>query len=319
MRLAISVPDPADVCDGQKCTLDAGQEFTLAVELVSVPVTGYVLAESWVEFGTDLTYNPTEDARDEMVWPDCEQAAVLRSVPNDNSHVDIGCLTGFLDAPPSFYFGTFVELSLSCSVFESSTDVYLFVREEGTAVGPGSVLTAPVGDDGTQIRPEVDGLTVNCLAAQTGTSTPTPTPMLTPTPTPTIDALSTDTPTATATEPPAATPTVTQTPTLGPNAPLTWTPEPTWTPSPTGTSEPTATESSTPTPPATPRLQPGDTNCDGSVDPLDAALILQFVARLISGLPCPDGGDPSGDGVVDATDAALILQLSAGLIDALPA
>ncbi|MCH7699648.1 MAG: hypothetical protein IH865_11980 [Chloroflexi bacterium] len=313
MRLAISVPDPADVCDGQKCTLDAGQEFTLAVELVSVPVTGYVLAESWVEFGPDLTYNRTKDPANELVWPECSPGLIFRAIPPDMNHVDISCLTGLLGAPPSFYLGTFVELSLSCSVSESSTDVFLFVREEGTAVGPGSVFTAPVGDDGTQIRPEVDGLTVNCLAAQTGTSTPTPTP------TPTIDASSTDTPTATATEPPATTPTATQTPTLDPNAPPTWTPEPTWTPSPTGTSEPTATESSTPTPPATPRLQPGDTNCDGSVDPLDAALILQFVARLISGLPCPDGGDPSGDGVVDATDAALILQLSAGLIDALPA
>ena len=41
------------------------------------------------------------------------------------------------------------------------------------------------------------------------------------------------------------------------------------------------------------------------------------MARLISGLPCPDGGDPSGGGLVDATDAALILQLSAGLVSSL--
>ncbi len=312
MRLAGIVEPDVGICDetGPTCTISSGGSFTLAVELVSVPVTGYVLAESWVEFGTNLTYNPAEDARDEMVWPDCEQTAVLRSVANDNSHVDIGCLTGLLDAPPSFYIGTFVELSLSCSFFESSTDVYLFVREEGIAVGPGTVFAVPVALGGTHIRPEVDGLTVNCLAAQTGT--PTPTTMNTPTSTTEPVSVETLTPTATATEPPDTTPIATQTPTLDPNAPPTWTPEPTW------TLEQAPTEMPTPTL-ATPQLQPGDANCDGRVDPLDAAFILQLVARLISSLPCPDGGDPSGDGVVDATDAALILQLSAGLIDVLPA
>ena len=318
MRLAGIVEPDVGICGetGPTCTISSGGSFTLAVELVSVPVTGYVLADSWVEFGPDLTYNSTKDPANELVWPEC--GFIFRAIPPDMNHVDISCLTGLLDAPPSFYLGTFVELSLSCSVSESSTDMYLFVREEGTAVGPGTVFVA-LG--GTHIRPEVDGLTVNCLAAQTGTSTPTPTPTHTPahthtpthTPTPTIDASSTDTPSATATEPPATTPAATRTPTLDPNAPPTWTPEPTW------TLEQAATETPTPTLVATPQLQPGDASCDGRVDPLDAALILQFVARLISGLPCPDGGDASGDGVVDGTDAALILQLSAGLIDTLPA
>ncbi len=62
----------------------------------------------------------------------------------------------------------------------------------------------------------------------------------------------------------------------------------------------------------------GDASCDGVVNPLDAALILQLSAGLINTLPCPDAGDTSGDGTTNPLDAALILQFSAGLIGSLP-
>ena len=58
-------------------------------------------------------------------------------------------------------------------------------------------------------------------------------------------------------------------------------------------------------------------NCDTITDPIDAALILQLNARLISGLPCPGSGDVNGDLVTNPLDAALILQFSAGLISQL--
>ncbi len=75
----------------------------------------------------------------------------------------------------------------------------------------------------------------------------------------------------------------------------------------------------TPVPP--PRSLPdetGDTNCDGVVNPLDAALILQLSAGMIPALPCPGGGDNNGDGITNSLDAALILQFSAGLLGSLP-
>jgi hypothetical protein len=59
----------------------------------------------------------------------------------------------------------------------------------------------------------------------------------------------------------------------------------------------------------------GDAACDGDVDVIDAALILQFDAGLIDSLPCPENADVNGDGVINVIDAALILQLVAGLID----
>jgi hypothetical protein len=103
-------------------------------------------------------------------------------------------------------------------------------------------------------------------------------------------------------EPQSATPTATPT-----AAGATVTPGPSTTP--------TATSLFTPTPSPTSAL--GDANCDGRVNAIDAALVLQLSAGLIAELPC-SGGDVNGDGGVDAIDALLILQYVAGLIATLP-
>ena len=112
---------------------------------------------------------------------------------------------------------------------------------------------------------------------------------------------------------PAATPTPTETASPQPSATPTLTPTPSITP--TFTLSPTATATSTPTP--TPVLA-GDANCDGIVNALDAALILQFTAALVGSLPCFTAADANGDGTTNALDATLVLQFSAGLLPALP-
>jgi TolB protein len=61
----------------------------------------------------------------------------------------------------------------------------------------------------------------------------------------------------------------------------------------------------------------GDANCDGVANSLDAAIVLQYSADLIDGLPCLEAADVNGDGRVDAIDAALVLQYDAGLLDEL--
>ena len=62
----------------------------------------------------------------------------------------------------------------------------------------------------------------------------------------------------------------------------------------------------------------GDTSCDGVVNVIDAALLLQFNAGLLGSLPCADGADANGDGTINAIDVALILQFTAGLLGTLP-
>ena len=62
---------------------------------------------------------------------------------------------------------------------------------------------------------------------------------------------------------------------------------------------------------------PGDSDCNGSVNSIDAALILQHSAGLLANVPCADGADANHDGSINSIDAALVLQLTAGLLDEL--
>ncbi len=62
----------------------------------------------------------------------------------------------------------------------------------------------------------------------------------------------------------------------------------------------------------------GDVNCSGSVDSIDAALVLQLGAGLARALPCQENADVNADGRIDSIDAALILQFDAGLLGRLP-
>ncbi len=68
----------------------------------------------------------------------------------------------------------------------------------------------------------------------------------------------------------------------------------------------------------TPPYPAGDVNCDGAVNAIDAALVLQYSAGLLSVLPCQQNADVNRDGQVNSLDAALILQYDAGLIQSLP-
>ena len=148
-------------------------------------------------------------------------------------------------------------------------------------------------------------------ATFSGGSSPPPTSAPTNTPRPTNTPAPTSTPPPPNTQPPSetATPTNTQ----PPNA--------TATPTNTPPSVPTATPTNAAPPGSTPEPPPtdtgpasGDVNCDGRTSAIDAALILQLSAGLVSTLPCLDQGDILDDDVVNALDAAIILQIAARLL-----
>lgn len=64
-----------------------------------------------------------------------------------------------------------------------------------------------------------------------------------------------------------------------------------------------------------PTLPAGDVDCSGATTSIDAALVLQFEARLIDSLPCQQNADVNQDGRVNSVDGALILQCTAALTD----
>ncbi len=64
--------------------------------------------------------------------------------------------------------------------------------------------------------------------------------------------------------------------------------------------------------------QVGNVDCNGGVSSVDAVLVLQYEAALITSLPCPENADVNEDAIINGIDAALILQVGAGLIDSLP-
>jgi len=121
-------------------------------------------------------------------------------------------------------------------------------------------------------------------------------------------AVATPTPAPTDTPVPSDTPAPTDTPVA------TNTPAPTDTPAPTFTPASTSTPTRTPTPPC----PAGDVNQSGSANSVDAALVLQLAARIISSVTCLPAADVNGDGRTDAVDSAIILQFDAGLLASLP-
>lgn len=141
------------------CTFASDEEFTLAVEIVAIPAGGYIAAQSFIDYGPDLTYNAAE-AGDEIVWPDCDSAVAL-SNQADPTGIIHGCLTGLLPPlPASFYAGNFVELSLTCSSGSSTTEVRLLPENDPVAGTSGAAF---VGNDvATHFVPEITDLTIIC-------------------------------------------------------------------------------------------------------------------------------------------------------------
>ena len=259
------------------CTFANDEKFTLVVEIVEGPPGAYVGAQSFVDFGPDLVYDPeAAAAADEIVWPECSAPVALRSqtTTEDVAH---GCLSGLVPPlPTSTFVGNFLELSLTCSSASSTTEIRLLASDVPAP-------TAFVLEDlVTQVLPKVSNLSVTCGA---GAPVDTPTP-----------EAPTDTPTP---EGPTATPGPTDTP-----APATDTPVP-----PTATPVPDQICGDVD--------RDGEVDGLDALWVLwfDAGLIdalLPLKDNDQDGLTDLIG-DIDGDRIVNSIDAALILQIEAGL------
>ncbi len=168
MALNIAGGDCDDSQIPAECDVPADTSFTLSVDIVKAPPEGYILAQTFVDFGDDLTYKPTDSTVDEFVWPDCVVAVRAQfdgtsPAPTD-SKVNHGCLTGKVPPlPVSHYVGPLVGFLLTCSEDVSSTEVKLLRNSNPVASTSGAGFTIG-GVLATQVKPLVNHLTVNCVA-----------------------------------------------------------------------------------------------------------------------------------------------------------
>ncbi len=183
MRLVVK---EGGACDGDTCTVPQGASFTLAVEIVAIPEGGWVLAQSFIVYGPDLIYHQPDRTSDEYTSPDCVSTVhVLSSLPQ--GQLLHGCLTGLIPPlQPSTYTGNYIELKMTCSDSDSSTEVQLLPFGDPVARTNGTLFKL---SDNSNVVPKVSNLTVNCGSGQGPTNTPrpfteTPSPTLTSTPTP---------------------------------------------------------------------------------------------------------------------------------------
>ena len=277
------------------CSFATGESFTLAVDIVTAPAAGYVAIQSFIDYGGNLIYDiDGQPAETEIVWADLDSRVALRQSVGAGL-VNHGGVSALI--PPflvSTDTGNFVEIKMTCSAGDTSTQVDLLPLGDHQArtVGAGFALV-----DGiliTEVIPKVSGLLIHCGAGG---------PLDAPTPT----------------APPTSTPVPTSTP--GPTSP----PGPTLTLGPGFLSNPTPgfgefgdATIGLPGPTSAVRRWAGDLNCDNLFTAIDATLILELHAALLPELPCPRDSDVNGDGLTNSVDAALILQFSAGLLPTLP-
>ena len=180
-EMRLLVLEPANACSGTKCQIGTGETFKLGVEIVRAPDDGYILAQTFVFYGSDITYDSSPSAADEIVWPDCNPATAIKSqidrrLPapppgvfiNSTELVSHGCLTGVLPPPPpSAFAGLYVEIDLVCSPQESSNLIELLPYIDGNPLPPGTIagtsgalFTLPNNDP---LVPLLSNLTVNCV------------------------------------------------------------------------------------------------------------------------------------------------------------
>jgi hypothetical protein len=179
-EMAISISGPGVSCSGGECDVPEGGDFTLAVDVVTPPEPGYILVQAFVDYGPDITYQPTDVVVDEFVWPDLGGDEIAVRGQQGPGLVNHGGLTGIIPPlPNSTYVGTVFQLQMQCSEEYSQTEVKLLPNGDPVALTNGAMLSYVEGTFQRQITPSVNSITVNCGEA------PTPTPTETEVPEPT--------------------------------------------------------------------------------------------------------------------------------------
>ena len=181
------------------CDVGFGSPFHIGVHALGIPANGYILMQTFIDYGPDLTYKPADPLLDEMFWPDNSDNATFIGEPGSGllSHAAITSIGP--PHPQSTYIGKVVAVSMNCPDASTTTTVALLPYDDAVAGTFGSAFT----EFGTEILaiPKVSSLTINCVVAPTPENCPggcaTPTAKVPPTPCPGACPTPTPTPTRT--------------------------------------------------------------------------------------------------------------------------
>lgn len=183
-------------CAGNDCYAAVGSDFKLAVDFVGVPSAGYVLMETFIDYGRydptasedgagpntcsdgidngdgdgdrhdsdcaapAFTYNPTDDPADEIVWPDAD---VLVRGSLGPGLVDHGSITAFIPPLPLSYFeGIVVEVSMTCGLMPETAEITL-LGDGPVALTYGSKFTTMEAGP-VHYTPKLSSILMHCVA-----------------------------------------------------------------------------------------------------------------------------------------------------------
>ena len=163
MRLNVTGGNCDHPAEPSICHVPFSGSFLLSVEVVTAPEAGYILAQTFVDYGSKLAYKPAASAADEIIWPDLADGTAVRSETGPGL-VNHGGLTGLTPPLPASHFeGAIVRLEMNCSAEASSNKVLLLAADEKEVGTKGSLFVLP---DATEVVPAVSGLTVACVAPE---------------------------------------------------------------------------------------------------------------------------------------------------------
>ncbi len=208
MTLNVKGGDCDDLVRPTECNVALGATFTLSVDALAIPPTGYALLQTYIHFGPDLAYLPTASPAEEVTWPDCSANTTVRqqldfTLPGSSISSEVvshSCITTSTvePFPLSSFVGNVLAIDLSCTPGDSSTLLRLLPFDHPIPRSLGTLLFDP---NEIIVIPKVGDLLLNCGAGgPLATATPSPTlPPPPPTPTgPTTTPRPTRTPAPTA-------------------------------------------------------------------------------------------------------------------------
>jgi hypothetical protein len=198
--MSLSASGDGVSCRSSSCEVPLGGQFTLTASVDEPPSNGYIVVQTFVDYGLylydpdneedafgpgtcdnseddgndsvidfldadcldlDLTYNAAGSAGTELVWPDIgSPETVLRSEQYGGTVNHSGLTALIPPLPVSEFSGPILNLTFTCSDTPSETDVKLTPLGDELALGNGSGFVEPDGT--TQVPAKADPLTIEC-------------------------------------------------------------------------------------------------------------------------------------------------------------